>query len=961
MTEDYKAADVEKKWQKRWYDSDIWQANTQPDKKKYFLMFAYPGTSGFLHVGHMRGYTYSDIITRFKRMTGHNVLFPVGAHASGNLSQSFARKVERGDLYTLELLKAGGASPEEIEKLKDPLHVVKFLSQVYVNDYWRKFGFLVDWRRFMTTIDPGYQKFIEWQFMKLKEAGLLIQKPYYGTACMNCGPVAVDASETDISQGGNAEKQLWTLLKFRMGEEYVIAATLRPETVYGQTNFWVNPDVEYVKLKVGNDIWIVSAEAAEKLSFQMDDIKVVGTIAGSELIGKKVIAPVIEREILILPSKFTDPDFGSGLVTSVPSDAPYDWIALVDLANNPEECAKHGLDCADIKAIQPIPIINSKGWGPNPGVEIVEKMGIRNQEDERLEEATQEIYKVGFHTGRMNNNCGEYAGLPVAVAKDQVRDMMIAIGVADLMYDLSEPVICRCGGKVIVKQIPDQWFINYADQELTDRTVGHVEDMNITPQEYKTNLPGILDWFQERACARLGNWLGTNFPFDKRWIIEPISDSTLYSAYYLVSPYVNDGGVKPEQMDEAFFDYVFLGKGDANEISKANGIGPDVLSKVRADYEYWYPIDINLGGKEHMTVHFPVYLMNHAAILPWEDFPRGILVNWYIVMAGGKVSKSKGGAQPIPDVASLFTVDGLRLYYSHIANPYVDVEWDEASVRNSRQRTERIWTLANELMDIDGQAGPMDAWLDSRMFGHVLDSRNSLEKYELRDAANATFFETFSDLRWYVRRGGASKEIIGRALNAWVRMMASFTPHMAEELWEKMGGEGFVSVADFPEASDFKMDKSIELAEEYIRDVQADITGILKMTEIKPSKICIYTLPQFKNKIFQIAFETAQNGMPNMSTLMSKAMEEQDLKERAKDVSAFGARLAKSAFKFGDAEKLWIERKMNEKTIMDSVKTFFSTEFKCEVEIYQADESNIYDPQNKKSAAFPFKPAIFIE
>jgi leucyl-tRNA synthetase len=639
MNRDYEPAVLERKWQDRWLQSGIWKADAQPGKPKFFLMFAYPGVSGYLHVGHMRGYTYSDVITRYKRMSGYNVLFPVGAHPTGNVAITFSRKIERGNQVTLDILKSNGCTDEEIEVLKDPNQVVKFFSQVYINEYWKKFGFLADWERFMTTIDPGYKKFIQWQFRKLHDRGMLTQKPYFGTACLECGPVAVDASETDISQGGNAEKLEWTLLKFRMGDDFVVAATLRPETVFGQTNFWANPDVQYVRAKVGKETWIVSPQAAEKLSFQKNIVEIVGRIDGKDLIGKKVMAPVIDREIPILPSSFTDPDYGTGLVTSVPSDAPYDWIALQDLAKDEETCRMFGLDPEMVKAIKPIPIIDSKGWGPNPGVEICEKMGIADQNDPKLEEATKEIYKAGFHTGRMRENCAQFAGKPVIVAKEDVKAMMLEMGVADVMYDMSEPVICRCGGKVIVKQIPDQWFIDYGNPEVTDIAKSHVAGMNIQPQEYKDNLPGILDWFKERACARLGNWMGTPFPYDERWTIEPISDSTLYSAYYIISGMVNAGTLDPEKLDDSFFDCVFLGKGDPNDVAKATGLSADAISKVRSDFQYWYPLDINVGGKEHLTVHFPVFLMNHATILP-DMLPKGIFVNWWISGKAGKMSKS---------------------------------------------------------------------------------------------------------------------------------------------------------------------------------------------------------------------------------------------------------------------------------------------------------------------------------
>ncbi len=953
---DYDPASIENKWQERWEISGIWKADIDPSKPKFYLMFAYPGVSGYLHVGHMRGYTYSDVITRYKRMTGYNVLFPVGAHATGNVAISFARKIQRGNQEQIDILKSNNCPDEVIEKLKDPNFVVDFFSDVYVNQYWKKFGFLADWRRFMTTVDDGYKKFIQWQFRKLHEKKMLTQKPYYGTACMNCGPVAVDASETDISQGGNAEKQEWTVLKFKMGDEFVVAATLRPETVFGQTNFWANPDVEYVRAKVDDETWIISAEGAEKLSFQKDSVKIIGKISGKELIGKTVIAPVIDREIPILPSTFTDPDYGTGLVTSVPSDAPYDWIALRDLANNSEECKKYGLDQEMVKAIEPIPIIISKGWGLNPGVEICEKMGINDQNDPKLEEATKQIYKDGFHTGRMRDNCGKFAGMSVFDAKEEVKAMMLELGVADIMYDLSEPVICRCGAKVIVKLIPDQWFINYGNEEVTQIAKDFVPKMFIQPKEFKDNLPGNLDWFQERSCVRLGNWMGTPFPFDERWTIEPISDSTLYSAYYLVSNYVSDGKLQPEQMNEAFFDHIYLKKGSADEVASSTGIEKAVLESISADFDYWYPLDINLGGKEHQTVHFPVFLMNHAAIMP-DMLPRGLFVNWWISGKGGKMSKSKGGAEPIPDAASIYTVDGLRLYYCHIASPHVDVEWDQDNVRHSKMRTEKIWKFANELMAMQGgDSQPIDSWLESRIHSHLQNIRTAMEKFDMRETAGIIFYEIYNDIRWYLHRGGNNAELISKILNAWLRTMAPFTPHMAEELWETGGNDGLISIAGYPKAEEFKQDKDAEAAEDYLRAVQSDISDILKMTGMMPKKICLYTAHGWKYEIQQkMVLEKKDMGF-----IMKEAMADPELRNKSKEISAFTSKLMKDMKRFGDGGMPSFEGTFEFNTL-ESAKEFFQKEFDCEFIIASADESEIYDPSNKKGVASPGKPGIHAE
>lgn len=953
MIKDYEPASIEAKWQERWDKSGIWKAEIDSNKPKFYLMFAYPGVSGYLHVGHMRGYTYSDVITRYKRMTGFNVLFPVGAHATGNVAISFARKIERGNEDQINILKSNNCPDDVIQKLKDPNFVVDFFSDVYVNQYWKKFGFLADWRRFMTTVDDGYKKFIQWQFRKLDEKKMLTQKPYFGTACMKCGPVAVDASETDISKGGNAEKLEWTLLKFEMDDEYVVAATLRPETVFGQTNFWANPDVEYVRVKVDDETWIMSAEGAEKLNFQRY-VEIIGKISGKSLIGRMVKAPVINRKIPILPSTFTDPDYGTGLVTSVPSDAPYDWIALNDLANNTEECEKYGLDQEMVKAIEPIPIIISKGWGANPAVEICEKMGIKDQNDPQLEEATKEIYKAGFHTGRMRENCGKFAGMSVFDAKDRVKEMMLEMKVAGIMYDLSEPVICRCGAKVIVKMIPDQWFIDYGNQEATRIAKNHVPQMFIQPQDYKDNLPGILDWFQERACARLGNWMGTTFPFDERWIIEPISDSTLYSAYYLVSNYVNEGKLAPEQMDEKFFDHIYLKNGSTDEVSASTGIDKTVLENITADFDYWYPLDINLGGKEHQTVHFPVFLLNHAAILP-ELLPKGLFVNWWFVMGDGKMSKSKGGAKPIPDAARTYTVDGLRLYYCHIASPHVDVEWEPDNVRHSRMRTEKIWKFANELMEIQGGSQPIDSWLEARMHVHLQNIHTAMEKYDMRETAGIIFYEIYNDMKWYLRRGGNNSDLLGRVLNAWLRAMAPFTPHMAEELWEMSGNTELISIAGYPETGEFKQDEKALEAEDYLRAVQQDISDILKMTGMEPKKICLYTAYGWKYDIQQ-----KMAGGKNMGDVMKEAMADPELRNKSKEISAFSSKLMKDMKRFGQGEVPVFENKFEFETL-NSAKEFFQKEFECEFSVYSADDSEAYDPSNKKKVASPGKPGIHAE
>ncbi|MFA6952722.1 MAG: leucine--tRNA ligase [Candidatus Methanomethylophilaceae archaeon] len=958
MAYDYTA--MEKKWQEKWIDEGLNLANRDEKKPKFMMIFAYPGVTGYLHVGHLRGYTYTDAICRYKRMTGFNVLFPVGTHATGNGAISLSAKVRNNNEEFIDYLERNGCNEEKLEQLKDPMGVVKFFNEVYVEDYWKRFGFLADWRRFTCTLFPDYGKFIQWQFRKLKEQGLLIQKPYYAPACPNCGPVAVDASETDISKGGNAETQEYTLLKFKHGSEFLVAATLRPETVYGQVCFWVNPEVEYKKISKNGETWIVSPQAAEKLQLQKDGVEVVGTIPGKEMIGWKCEAPMIHREIPVFPATFCDPTVGTGLVTSVPSDAPDDWISLETVKKDPKMISEYGLSQELIDSVVPISIITMKGYGDFPAKDMIDRLNITQPGDPKLVDAKKQVYKDGYHMGKMKDTCGEFAGMRVEEAKDKMKQAMIDAGEAELFYDLTEEVVCRCGQPVHIRRIDDQWFINYGDQKLTDETSEHCKDMDINPPEYYENVHGVLNWFRERACVRQGNWLGTRFPFDDKWIIEAISDSTLYPLYYTISLYANEGRIKPENMTEKFFDYVVLDKGELASVSKSTGISEDLLEEIRKDVHYWYPLDINLGGKEHMTVHFPVFLMNHRAILPDDMQPKGIIVNWYITGKKNKISKSKGGAQPIPGAAKKFGVDAMRLYYAHVASMFVDVEWDEDIVMTYRQRLDKIMGTVEDLIasESDAPKSDIDDWLLSRFNTHISEIRTAMEKYDLRAMATVAYYEMLNDIRWYNRRGGKNRETLNEALRIWIMSMMPITPHIAEELWSKAGFEGMVSAALLPEPR--QISAAAEYGEDLVRDVMSDIAQIRKVAAIEPEQIILYTSPSWKVDVMKLALSMMEEGKLDIPSLTKKCMADENMRKNGKAVSEFAKKTATEFMRStADAKRPIVE--LDETALLRSCEEFLSDELGTKVRVYSADEPDLYDPQKKAKVAVPGRPAIFIE
>ena len=967
MSRDY--AEMEKKWQSKWAEKKLNESERQDGKPKFMLIFAYPGLTGYLHVGHLRGYTYADALGRYKRMTGYNVLFPVGTHATGNGAISLASKIARKDEKTVDYLLRNGCPEEEIDKLKEPMDVVNFFNNVYQNDYWKRFGFLADWRRFTCTLYPDYGKFIEWQFTKLKEKGLLVQKPYYAPFCPVHGPVAVDPSETDISKGGLAETQEYTLLKFWCEERkfFLVAATLRPETIFGQVCFWARPDMEYTIVEKDGERWVVSPQCAEKMSLQFDGVEEVGRIAGKDLIGLTCTAPMIHKQIPVFPADFVDPDVGTGLVTSCPSDAPDDWNSLQVAKANPELTEKYGIPKDIVDAVVPVSIISIKGYGDFPAQSIIEKMKIPSVKDpakfrELMDEAKKQVYKDGYHMGVMKDVCGEFSGMRVEEAKDKIQQAMLASKEAEIFRDLTEEVVCRCGQRVHIKRIDDQWFINYADRQLTDSTKEHCRDMTIFPAQYYENVQGVLDWYRERACVRLGNWLGTRFPFDNKWIIEAISDSTLYPLFYTISLYSNTKQITPEQMTPEFFDYVVLEKGEPSAVAGSTGIDQELLEKIRKDVHYWYPLDINLGGKEHMTVHFPVFLMNHRAILPDDMQPKGIIVNWYVTGKNkDKISKSKGGAQPIPGAVAKFGADSMRLYYAHVASMFVDVEWDEDLVFTYKQKLENIMSSVEDLInaEADVPSGDIDAWLLSRFNTHVSEIRAAMDRYDLRQMATVVYYDMSNDMRWYARRGGKNRDTVMQALRIWINAMMPITPHVAEELWSEAGFEGLVSEAQFPEADDSKRNAAAEYGEGLVQEVIGDVNEIKKMAKSEVSKAVIYTTPMWKVGVMKDAIAMAEAGNLTIPDLTKRCMADENLKKRGKETSDFVKKIAVDLMRSNLKDKKALAD-LDEEALLKSAKDFIASETGMETEIYGADEENKFDPSNKARVAVPGRPAIYL-
>jgi len=933
--------EIERKWQERWFSEEIFNAE-KDERRKFFITIPYPYLNGNLHVGHTRTFTIGDAIARWKRMLGFNVLYPMGFHVTGTPIVGLAELIAKRDEETLRVYnQLHGIPMDELLQLDSPEKIVEYFSKAAEEDM-KRIGYSIDWRRKFTTTDPHYQKFIEWQFRKLREKGYVSKGSHPVRWCPNDeNPV----EDHDILRGEEATIVDFVLIKFRMDEVILPCATLRPETVFGVTNLWVNPSETYVKAKVDGEIWIASKKALWKLSFANKKIEELEEIKGEELLGKFVDNPVTKERVPILPASFVDPNSGSGIVMSVPAHAPYDYLALRDLG---DEIKKYGMS-----ELRLISLIDVPELGNYPAVKIVEELGVRDQNDERAEEATKIVYRKEFHTGVLNERTGKYAGMRVSEIKERLTEDLIREGIAEILYDFSEsPVICRCGTECVVKLVSDQWFLTYSNPEWKSRALECLQGMRIIPEEMRKEFENKIDWLRDKACARRKG-LGTRLPWDKEWLIESLADSTIYMAYYILAKYVDE--IDAEKLCDEFFDYIYLGIGDARSVSEKTGISEELIERIRSDFEYWYPVDLRSSGKDLVPNHLLFFIFHHVAIFPDRHWPRGISINGYVSLEGEKMSKSKGPLMTMREAIRRFGADASRLYILGNSEHVKDADWRNAEVENTRKQLLRFYQLITEMSggEID-ERDQMDRWLRSMMQMRIKEVNEAMENVQTRRAVQNAFYQLLNDVRWYQRRTG--RKIPDEIRDEWLRLLAPFIPHLCEELWHRYH-DGFISLESYPQYDEKKVDRASILSEELLRETYEDIQDILRVTEIKPRRIIIYVADEWKKEVYRRMIEMRDGGRVDIGAVI-RSFRDSEIDMRK--ISEFVKREAKRILSM-DEELLQIYlNEIDELELYRNATKFLASEFGCDVEVFSEGEAT-YDPGNKKSASRPMKPAIYIE
>jgi leucyl-tRNA synthetase len=965
MTE-YDPWSVEEKWQRRWTEAGSFEADPDPEREPYFVNFPYPYMNGYLHIGHTFTLLQLEIAARYHRLLGYNVLWPFAFHCTGTPIVAAAKRVADGEESQMRILREMGVPEEHIDKMADPVYWTEYFP-VVTREFLNQLGVAVDWRRsFITTeLNPYYDSFVRWQFTRLHEKGLVVKGKHPVIWCpLDNSPVGDHARVS----GEGETPQEYTLLKFRLegSDDIIVAATLRPETVYGQTNLWVDPDVEYRRAQVDDEIWIASKEAFEKLNYQKHDIETRGFVMGEEMLGKMAIAPGIGRAIPILPSGFCDPAVGTGIVTSVPSDAPDDWMGLVDLKADPAEVERWGLDPDMIESIEPIAIIETEGMGTLPAVDICQEMEIEDQYDrKKLQRAKEEVYKHGFYAGTMLDTIPKYGGMKVEEAKDRVKEDLIEAGEATIMYEPSGEVVCRCLTPSVVKVVTDQWFIAYGDPDWKAQVHSALDEMDIYPSAVRKQFDYVIDWLQDWACTREFG-LGTKLPWEEQWVIESLSDSTVYMAFYTVNKYLqHEGMVDPERIDPDFFAYCFEGKGDVAELATRYGCEPGRLEEARAEFDYWYPFDVRGSGKDLVQNHLTFSLFNHAALFPRDKWPRGFAVNGWLRVEGNKMSKSLGNFIPLKNVLADYGADVSRFTLALGGEGVDDPNWDSETARTTSRRF-AAWLDFIEAHKGTGREERLaiDDWFEAALNRTLTTVREHFDNWRFRSAMKVGYFDLQAQLRWYARRCGdqPNRDLMDRAMRLQTQILAPVAPHLAEEAWAALGAEGMVcdSTLPGPVEADEQAKRAIA-GEQLLVSTMDDIREILRITGIEPKVVRLYTAPAWKRTIHEAAVDMHSQGELDMGPLMKGAMSDPAVRANSKAVPPFAQQLVKDVPRTSPDVLERIASLPDEGEFLVENKDFIEREVGCPLEVVSADAPDLEDPGNKARQAVPGRVAIYVE
>lgn len=776
MKESYYPQEIEKKWQKVWEENKAFKTPDNSDKPKYYALSMFPYPSGKLHMGHVRNYTITDVIARYKKMNGFNVLHPMGWDSFGLPAENAAMK--------------HGANPETWTDE----------NIAYMTKQLKMLGLSYDWDREVTTCKPDYYKWTQWLFLQLYKKGLAYKKEAAVNWCEECGTVLANEQVIDgkcwrcdhvvekkyLSQwflkitdyaevlledldklpgwGDNVKtmqanwigKSQGALLRFKVKEipgMEVPVYTTRPDTVYGITYLVVAPEYKDIE-KLTTPENKAAVEEYRANARKMTEIERLSTerVKTGVPLGTHCINPYNGEEFPLWTADYALVEYGTGAVMAVPTHDTRDFdfakkynLPMKVVIENPENPS----DCKDEAYTEPGVMVNSGEFN-----------GMKNEEAKKA--ITEKAVREGF---------GEFK------TQYRLRDWLVS---RQRYWGAPIPVVyCeKCG----IQPVPEDQLPVMLPKDVDFSVVGKSP---ITTS--KT--------FVETTCPCCGG------PAKRE---TDTMDTFVCSSWY------------------------YLRYSDAKNADKP--FDRELVNK-------WLPVDQYVGGIEHAILHllysrFFTKALRDLGLLDFDEPFKNLLTQGMVLKDGSKMSKSKGNTVDPDEIFENYGADTARLFILSDSPPARDFDWSDAGVEGCYKFLNRVWRL------ISSNAGNIT--LDYKLeFPLKKENDDLVRKVHMAikgisiDIANDFQFNTvISKYRelvnaiydWQGKKSqldNEDKQVVSFAILSLIKLMSPVAVHLTEEAWHELGAKTSIHEEEWP-----KWDENLAKASSITLIVQ--VNGKLK-------------------------------------------------------------------------------------------------------------------------------------
>ena len=739
----YNFAEIEKRWQKKWEDENVFKVTEDSDKPKYYALEMFPYPSGNLHMGHVRNYSIGDVVARFKTMNGYNVLHPIGYDSFGLPAENAA--IKHG-------VEPKGWTLSNIETMTAQL---------------KSMGISYDWDRVVKTCTPDYYKWTQWMFLQLYKKGLAYKKKQYVNWCPSCQTVLANEQvvngkcERCKTAVGKKDLEQWffkitdyadrlladidklkgwpdkvktmqanwigkskgATVDFKLdGTDKVLTVyTTRPDTLYGCTFMGMAPESPLTEEIISGSETEAECRAFIDKIQHLDDITRASADIEKEGVftGKYAINPITGKKIPLFLANYVILDYGTGVVMAVPAHDQRDFDFAkkynlpIDVVITPDGKAMDGASLREAFAAEGIMVNSGKFDGMN-NKEALAKM------IEHLEENKIGAPKTNFKLRDWLISRQRYWGAPIPI------------------------IYCEDCGEVPVPE--------------SDLPVILPEDVEFTGQGQSPIVTSSS--FVNAPCPKCGK-------MGRREI--DTMDTFVCSSWYFMR-YCD-----PTNDKEPF---------------------------SQESVKYWMNVDQYIGGVEHAILHllyarFFTKALYDMGYMPVDEPFENLLTQGMVLKDGAKMSKSLGNVVSPEEIISKYGVDTARLFILFAAPPERDLEWSDTAVEGSYRFLNRVFRFVDDNLariDINAKCDMSNLTKEDKDLRYILNfaKKKGTDDISVRFNFNTCISGIMELVNALYAYNGTNNGLVSEAVRDLIIMLAPFVPHITEELWQMIGGQGSV-------------------------------------------------------------------------------------------------------------------------------------------------------------------------